>query len=272
MLTNPRDIVLHRGLIRLRSAYDGLLAVNAPPLTELTSAEVHHEAHWRRVMEPALTNLYWHPLQHGLSAAPENERELRQWLRDSLGTAAAVAILLALLKRFQLSAVNIGGQMALNMLGLSGDFSLTNADYLDELDAQAEELTSLDTDLSLIDTTVDQLAAGIPEARQRDGNTLLELGTMIAAWSAYRSDSIATTEQAREVANGLNWAYKENGVATMMFTTREGACPICSPHNGTIVPVDDPGDIDPPIHPHCRCIWTAITDGWQQPDDVWEGE
>lgn len=263
------DAALHRGLARMRRAFDGLLATRS--LDSLTPAEVELEAQWQQELEPVLTDLYWYPLRNGVDAAPEQEGELRRWLRDHYKTAAAIAALLLLLKRYQVKASNTGGNMALDLLSLDGTFRLTNADYLAELDAQAEELTSLDTDLSLIDTTVDDLTTGIPAAREED-NPLTAIGLMIAGWAAYRSDMIAATEESRQVNNGLNWTYRENKVEMQQFHAREDACPICLPHNGEIVPVDDPGDIDPPIHPGCRCVWIPVLDNWTKPDDTWLGD
>lgn len=274
MTTNLHDIALHRGLTRMRRAMDGLLAVGTRSLDELTPAEVALEAQWQQDLEPVLSDLYWYPLRNGLSEAPEKERELRRWLRDALSAGVAIAALLALLKRYQVRAVNIGGKIGLDLLNIDGDFRLTNPDYLAKLDDHATMLTTAGSDMSLIDTTIDQMTAGIPKARESEGDTLTVLGTMIAGWAAYRSVSIAITEQSRQIANGLNWTYGENEVVQQIFRTRgdDRVCPQCAPLEGRVMQVRNiPSELQVPIHTKCRCGYTPVLSGWARPANIWRG-
>lgn len=276
--TKSLDLVLYRGLSRLHHAYTGLLSISTRQLEELTSAEVELDAQWQMALEPVLSDLYWWPFRNGLDEAPTNERELRRWLKQKYANEddnnAAIAALLALLLLYQRRGVNIGGRVGLELLGVGGSFNLTNTSYLDRLEATARSLTSLGTDLSLIDTTIDNLVHGIPAARESENNTLLTLGAMIAGWVVVRSGWIAATEGARVFNRGLNWVYRRNDVAEQIFRTRSGACAkICQPLEGRRMPVNNiPADLSLPRHQNCRCFYEPALDGWTQPATIWRGE
>lgn len=268
------DAQLAAGLTRMGSALDRLLAIETRQLDTLTPAEIRLESQFGEALTPVLDDLYWYPLRNGISEAPTDERRLRRWLREQLSTAAAIAALLALLRRYLLRGANVGGQMGLDLLGLTGDFLLVNPDYIAKLDARADDLTTYGSGLSLIDTTVDDLARGIPQAREDDDNTLTVLAALIAGWVLTRSNRIAVNESSWSVTRALNWLYAENGVNTMVFRTREDdrVCPVCESRNGTIIPVDNvPPDLVIPIHVGCRCVYIARTQGWVRPSTIWRG-
>jgi len=269
--TELYDVALYRSLAKMQRATNGLIAVNTRSLSELTPAEVHLETQWQRELEPVLTDLYWYPLRNGIDYVPDTG--LKRWLRDQLSAAVAIAALLALLRRYLIRGVNVGGKMALDLLGLNGSFYLQNRQYVDDIYSHADTLTTVGTDLSLIDTTVDHLAGAIPAAKQGEGHPLLALGASIVGWAAVRSVNIAITEESRTVAQGLNWTYGENGIERQVFRAREDACPICSPLDGSVMPVNDvPGELSIPVHTRCRCWYEALTDGWTKPDKIWRGE
>lgn len=262
------DARLHTGLTKMQRAYDALLSVRE----QVTPAEIALGDQWQAELEPVLRDLYWHPFRNGLDQAPEDVDELRDWLGERFSDAAAVAILLALLLRYQLRSVNTGGAMALDMLGINATFRLTSAEYLALLDEHAIMLTSQGTEMSLIDTTIDNLAVGLPRARQSESNTLLTLGAMIAGWSLSRSGLIAVTEESRQVGNGLNWVFSENDVQWQVFMTRERACKLCSPLHGVRMRVNNiPPDLSIPIHGNCRCYYVPDLTGWTQPSTIWIG-
>lgn len=259
----------------MRQAVNGLIAIETRQLEELTPAEVALERQWQQALEPALRDLYWHPLRNGINEAPEGEAELRRWLREKYRDALTVAVLAVLLNRFLIRGFSLGGQLGLGVLGVGGTFQLANRGILDEIEAHTEELTTLDRPLSLIDTTVDNLVAGIPKAREDEDNTLLVLAALIGGWSLLRSVRIAATEQSRMTARGLGQVYGRNGIAQMEFQTRadDRVCEICAPHHGKIVPVNNvPAEMSIPLHTNCRCVWVAVTQGWQPPANVWRGE
>lgn len=268
MVITPIDRQLYTGLTMMRRAYAALLSVRE----QVTPAEIALSDEWQAEIEPVLQDLYWWPFRNGLDQAPEDVDELRSWLRERYDDATAVAVLLLLLQRYQKRGVNLGGTMALDMLGIGATFRLTNSEYLALLDEHAETLTTVGSDMSLIDTTIDDLARGISAARKSEDNTLLTLGAMIAGWSLARSGLIAVTELTRMAGNGLTWAFGGNGVRIQEFVTRERACKYCSPLHGIRMPVNNiPGYLQIPIHPNCRCYYMPVLDGWNRPSTIWTG-
>lgn len=263
---------LHAALTRLRDAYTGLLSVRS--VDTVTPAEMALGDAWQSDLEPVLADLYWSSLRNGLDSLPTDDDELRAALTAHYDNPRRVAVLLLLLRRYQARAVNLGGNMGLDALGLDGTFRLTNADYLGALDDHAAMLTTVDSDMSLVDTTIDQLATGIPMARE-DDNPIEALGLLIGGWALQRSATIAVTEETRAVANGLSLTYGENGVAMQEFITRldEKVCPICSPLHGRTMPVDNiPSELRLPVHSRCRCSYAPVLDNWTPPTQIWRGD
>lgn len=262
------------GLVRYRHAINAVLAIESRQLDELTPEEVALESQWQRSLEPVLSDLYWHPLRSGLEQAPENAADLRRWLQERLSDTAATAALLALMNRYLVQSFNLGGALALQMLGLSAGFNLTDTDILDEIETHAEELATVGTNLSLVDTTVDDLVGFIPLAREDAGNTILILSALIAGRALLRSSRIAATEQARGTGWGMHRTYGRNGVAQMQFMTRadDRVCELCGPRHGVVVRVNSiPADMVIPLHVECRCYWLAVMQGWTPPATVWRG-
>lgn len=134
-------------------------------------------------------------------------------------------------------------------------------------------LTNVDGDMSLVDTTISHLTQAIPAAQ--GDSPLTALGNLIAGWSLYRSGTIAVTELTRMVGNGLSWTFGRNAVEEQEFVTREDSavCSRCSVLHGRRMPVNNiPPDLLLPIHTGCRCAYRPVTDGWQQPANIWRGE
>lgn len=268
------DAVRLERMSRLYQSLNAAIAVESRQLDELTPAEVALETQWQRDLQPVLADLYWYPLRNGIQAAPEDEDELRRWLRQRLVETAATAALLALLNRYMVRSFNIGGGLALQLLGLAGAFNLTDREILAELEDHAEELVTPGTDLSLVDTTEDHLVTGILAARESEDNTVIVLAGMIAAWALWRSMRIAATEQSRGTAWGLQRTYSKNGVMLMDFMTRadDRVCPQCRPLHGRRMPVNNiPADLVIPVHVECRCYYLGATAGWTPPPAIWRG-
>ena len=267
------DTALYRSLSRLHRAYDGLLATRS--INEVTPEELALEAQWQAELEACLRDLYWWPLRNGLDGLPTDAAELEDRLRHDYDRDVAVAALLALLLRYQVRGVNVGGNMGLNLLGAPGHFTLTNQGYLAQLNSHAQMLTSANpnANMSLVNTTISHLTQAIPQALTT-ASPLTALGNLIAGWSLYRSGTIAVTELTRMVGNGLSWTFGRNGVEEQEFVTREDAavCQRCAPLHGRRMSVNNiPPDLLIPIHGNCRCTYRPVTDGWQQPDMIWQG-
>lgn len=261
-------------LRRLRRALSNLLALETRQLTEVTPGEIAIEASWQMALEPTLSDLYWWPLRNGLQEAPEDDDGLYAWLVAAYRQQGATERLQRVMQRYQVSAVNVGGAAGLDLLGLGGEFALSNSGFLAELDAWAIEMTTVGGEMSLIDTTIDQLRRDIPAARADAQNTISVLAALIARRVAHRAPLIAETEVSRGFARGLNWTYRRNRVRQQVFMTRAGACVrICAPLHGTIMDVDNvPLGLLIPLHTSCRCYYEAVTDGWEAPEEVWRGE
>lgn len=275
MLTSQSDLALYRSLSRLQRAYDSVLSVNArlTPLEKYNAEKTILDAHWQLELEQVLRDLYWYPSRNGLENAPMDD--LRSWLSDLFAKAhELIGILLFILRRYQVRAATLGGQTALDMLGIDGVFRLMNAEYINQMDQHAVMLTSQGTDMSLIDTTIDDLTKAIPEAKASSDGFAEALGAYIAGRTALRAMMIERTERPRQVANGLEWTYSNNGVRMLMYDVNGIGCKeICEPLHGTVFPIDNrPAHLDIPRHIGCDCIYSNADDNWVPPDTVWRGE
>lgn len=270
---HPTDAALHAHLSRLHGTLTGMIAIESRAVTMPKPSKMPLAVEMTDALVPVIEDWYWFPFRNGIGEAPEDEEDLRSWLRRQLETAAAVAALLALLLRFHKRAVNYGGAIALELLELAGKFNLTNAVYLALLDERATMLTTGGSEMSLVDTTINNLVVAIPEARKSSDGVLAALGAYIAARALTRSVGIATFEVPWGFANGLGWTYKENGVKRLMYDVNGVGCPeICAPLHGRTMDADDiPIELNPPIHPNCDCILSPILTGWTAPAPVWKG-
>lgn len=268
------DLEMQRALARMSRAFDGLIAIQERAIVMPLPSKMPLAVDMSSALQPVLADLYWHPLRNGLDAAPQAEAELRTWLKHQFSMVTAVAALLALLLLFHKRAVNVGGSIALELLKLSGTFNLTNAEYIKLIEARGAMLTTAGSEMSLIDTTVNDLSSAIPQARNATGDTLTLLGAYIAGRALTRSVGIGSYEVPWGFNRGLNWTYKENGVARLMYDVNGIGCEeICEPLDGITFPIDDmPSGLGIPQHPGCDCIYSPADDGWIAPDDIWRGE
>jgi len=268
----PTDPALTLALTRMRNALDGLLSTRA--VTMPLPSKMPLAVELGDKLEPVLKDIYWHPLRNGINEAPEDDDDLRAWLHRQLSGAAVWAALLALLIRYYRRTVNYGGEIALDVLGLSGTFSLTNAEYLAQLDERATMLTSANGDINLIDQTVSDLSVAIPTARNSDDDTLAVLGGYIAGRALTRGVGIATYEAPWGFNRGLGMTYRENKIKQLMYDLNGAGCPeICAPLHGRTFPADNvPDGLFVPQHPNCDCIHRPLTDNWTRPDEIWRGE
>jgi len=265
------NTALYHSLSRLHRAYDGLLGVRSVvmPLPSKMPLTVEMGEH----LSPALKDVYWHPLRNGLSEAPEDTEDLRDWLNRQLRNAVTWAAILLLLMRYYRRSANYGGEIALRRLGLDGVFNLTNAESLAMLDDRATMLTTPDGEINLIDTTVNDLASAIPVARAAGDSVLTALGAYIAGRALTRAVGIATYESPWAFNQGMGMTYRNNGIRIFMYDVNGIGCPeICAPLHGQTFPANAvPAGMNPPIHSGCDCIHSPVTEGWSQPDMIWLG-
>lgn len=271
---NQFDAELHHHLTRMQRAMDGLIAEQTRSVAMPLPSKMPLTMEMADKLAPVMADLYWSPVKNGIDAAPDNEKELQSWLRRQLDKPAVVAALLALLIRYQKRAANLAGSIALELLKLGKEFSLTNPVYIAEIEARADMLTTAGSEMSLIDTTVNDLAIAIPLARNSTGDTLALLGAYITARALTRSAGIATFEAPWGFNRGLTWTYKENGVKRLMYDINGIGCEkICAPLHGRTFPIDNiPSELIQPKHSGCDCIYSLADDSWTKPDEVWKGE
>jgi len=270
---HPTDAALHAHLSTMHGALSSLIAIETRAVTMPKPSKMPMAVEMADDLMPVLADLYWYPLRNGIDSAPQDEEELKPWLQRQLEKPAAVAALLALLLRFHKRAVNYGGTIALELLELAGTFSLTNSAYLALIDERATMLTTAGSEMSLIDTTINDLAREIPAARKSNDSTLAVLGAYITMKALSRSTGIATFEVPWGFANGLGWTYKENGVKRLMYDVNGVGCPeICAPLHGRTFPIDNiPAELTVPRHSACDCVHSPSLTGWTAPATVWEG-
>lgn len=272
-MTNMYDAELQRHLTRMQRAMDGLIATQTRAVAMPLPSKMPLTLEMADKLTPVMENLYWHPLRNGIDAAPDGDKELESWLRSQLSNAAVVAALLALLIRYQKRAVNMAGSIALELMKLGKEFNLTNPAYVKEIEDRSITLVTAGSDMSLIDTTVGELAIAIPAARNSTSDTLAVLGAYITARAVTRAAGIATFEAPWGFNRGLTWTYKENGVKRLMYDVNGVGCPeICAPLHGRTFPIDNvPAGLEIPRHPNCDCIYSRADDSWTKPDEVWKG-
>ena len=246
---------------------------------------------WQAEMLPLINDMYWHPFRDGVRNAPEDPAELRAWLSDKYDDAVVLALLMQLLQRRSRDAYKLGGETALRFLGYRNEFELSNAEIQQQIDAFAMALVSQGTEYSIVDTTIDDLVAALPAARESENNTLLVLAAYIAMRAAQRNEMIERSERPRWVANAQDETYSRNDIEYMMYDVAGVGCPrICAPWHGTVTRGGAQTIRLIPQHPHCDCIWTPVRyDGevlgsppvvvsapglpqWQAPVEPWTGE
>jgi len=275
-ITNPIDAQLESGLRKMLRAYDGLLSLREQVLPE----EIALGDQWQAELEPALRDLYWYPFRNGFAQVPDTAGKLRTWLKRRYKEAAATQPIREVLRRYGRRAANLGGSIALSEMGIAGMFRLTNPGYLDGLDEHAAMMTKQGTELSLIDTTIDDLVTGIIQANTGLTRSLADgvsgvVGALIRGWSFVRSGMIAITETTRRIADMIGEAFWRNSVSYQFFVTREdrAVCKLCAPLHGERMVVNDvPSYLQIPIHVNCRCTYRPDLTDWIIPNTIWIGD
>lgn len=285
---SPRDVAAILTVHAYYSAIRGGLGVPAVRVMDRDSfqlAEQVLESDFYEQARPKLAALYRSPLaDNGLQSAFQNNR-LRPFLRSHYRAHPSTALdLRDVLDGFKTQAFNLGGQYSLDTLGLEGRFRLADETILDGLRETSRQSTIVDGDMSLIDTTVDELAGQL-EAHRENGVQLSDAIPAINAWvigrTVIRTALIIQTESVRASRWAILSAFVGNGIGGVTFYTvgDERVCDQCRPLHSerfdissVFFPMRDlPAYARIPIHPTCRCFYDAITDGWIKPAIIWTG-
>ena len=188
------------------------------------------------------------------------------------------------LNGFALRTFDLGGQYALDTLGLEGRFKLEDERIIEQIREVSRQETLLDGDNSLIDTTVDELAEQL--GRHREGGAdLADALPIVSGWvlgrTIIRTAVIVQTESVRHSRWAMLSAFVGNGINGVRFYTvaDERVCNLCRPLHGEFFELrgvfnpfgDIPAFATIPIHPRCRCFYDPQTDGWLKPALIWTG-
>lgn len=248
-----------------------------------TVQELRVEASFASALRVPVHDTYRWPLRNGLTAVPELDRDaLAEWIRGEFTTAAgqaSVGNLADALARYFVRSFEVGGELALDLLGSQRPFQLRDEELRELINDVAISYTDPYADISLTNTTANELARQIANGREAG----LTVGAIEGALTAYgtgraltRSSNIATTEVVSWSRKGLGTAYGRNGIETMIYKTsrsRRGPCPICEPYEGQRLRASNGlvwFDLLPQ-HGGCVCYYLPDLAGWELPEEVWTG-
>ncbi len=277
--------------LKLERVHDAL--TNLLPLAGLrrlgdggqTVQELRVEAAFGRALRVPVRDSYLWPLRNGVTGVPELDVDaLAEWARGEFTTAAGRAStgnLADVLGRYFVRSFEVGGELALDLLGSQRPFQLRDEDLRELIDDVATSYTDPYADISLTNTTANDLARQIASGREAG----LSVSALDAALTTYisgraltRSSNIAATEMVSWSRKGLGTTYGRNGVEYMIYKTapelsRRGPCPICEPYNNQRLQASNGlvwFDLLPQ-HSGCVCYYLPDTAGWELPEEVWTG-
>lgn len=243
----------------------------------VTVQEAEFEADFADGIEPLLVGLYEAGLGSVSSQLPQDETEMVDiFVRAITGTAAAAA-LLAFLRKYLLSAYNIGGGLSLLELGIDGEFSLIDQGVIDQINAYADELLA-----QLIATTANDLAAQVKKGRD-NGLGIAAILVVITDFLVLRTIHRANVIAMNETVTGTRWgmidAYRRNGILFVEFNTQrdgnvDNGDPLgpCVVQDGMVFEINNiPPGARIPIHIGCRCYYKNADTDWIMPTVIWFG-
>jgi hypothetical protein len=147
---------------------------------------------------------------------------------------------------------------------------VSNEELLADVADRASSLMAVDSEVSLTNTTINNLGKTLFNAVVSD----IAFGVALAAMAAHiqaRSILIAEYETSRLVSIGMVETYQRNGVVHMVYNIRDSdACKICTPDDGKQFLIKP--ELWLPRHAHCRCFYTPDTTNWNPPDEWWQGK
>lgn len=250
-----------------------------------TVQELRVEASFASALRVPVHDTYRWPLRNGVTAVPELDRDaLAEWIRGEFTTAAGRAStgnLADALARYFVRSFEVGGELALDLLGSQRPFQLRDAELRELINDVAISYTDPYADISLTNTTANELARQIANGREAG----LTVGAIEGVLTAYgtgraltRSSNIAATEVVSWSRKGLGTTYGRNDVEYMIYKTspelsRRGPCPVCEPYNNQRLRASNGlvwFDLLPQ-HGGCVCYYLPDLAGWELPEEVWTG-
>ncbi len=176
------------------------------------------------------------------------------------------------------ASYTVGGQIALEQIGVATSFELINPQVIEQL-----EQLAYGTVKGISETThvqlADILARGATEGAGVDTIARDITSTMKSQWpdlKAGRARTIANTEVNRAMSKATRDTYSRNGIEKQEWITTgdDRVCDICEANEaqGAVKSDFTSGDTEPPAHPICRCaLIPVIPAEWNPPDDPWIG-
>lgn len=250
-----------------------------------TVQELRVEATFGRALRVPVYDTYRWPLRNGVTAVPELDRDaLAEWMRGEFATPAGRAstgTLADVLNRYFVRSFEVGGVLALELLSSERPFQLRDGDLLELINDVATSYTDPYADISLTNTTANDLARQIASGREAGlAASAIEaaLTTYINGRALARSANIAATEVVSWSRKGLGTTYGRNGIEAMIYKTapelsQRGPCPVCEPWNNQRLQASNGRvwfDLLPQ-HNGCVCYYLPDTAGWELPEEVWTG-
>jgi SPP1 gp7 family putative phage head morphogenesis protein len=169
-----------------------------------------------------------------------------------------------------------GGQAFFDKTNIDGIFGLKDEDLISYFNDYSNLIIE-----SVDDYTKQWIATKIQDGKLA-GLSPFEIQTMLEedgkAMSSIRAERIVLTETAKAMTKVELEAARRNGILEKIWRTSldERVCPTCSPLEGQRRKIDEDfseGIDGPPAHVSCRCYFEeVIPDGWQMPDNVWQGQ
>jgi hypothetical protein len=245
-----------------------------------TYAELATEVAMTGALAGPLGSLYRWPFRAGLTAVPqtENRSELAAWLAEQMADPEAAAELRATLPPWLIRAYNVGGGLGLQEIGDSGSFTLRDAVIGAAILSYAEGMTQVGGYHSLVDTTVNELAILLSNARIA-GLSDEELGQLLArsinGRSNIRAGAIALDQVIRWINEALREVYARNQITYEIYQNRpemseQGPCLVCLPYHGLSFPVKTGPAL--PQHNRCVCVYVPDLREWDRPAQIWRGD
>lgn len=169
----------------------------------------------------------------------------------------------------------LGGQAALDDLGIDAEFILRDPDILAFITAWIDDVLTDGGEYDLFATTAEDLASKIKDLDKQGFSWELMIPLLIAygiARASTRAPLIASNEGVRMSRAALLTTFERNGVDLVIYQTAgdEKVCPICLPYDNRVMTHGEAVSLIPQ-HGSCRCGWSPVVDGWEAPENPWTG-
>lgn len=236
------------------------------------AAQIELETDLAKALQSPLEAYYEAPFKRGYGSVPtKSQAAIEDWLTvqyeaNPQWSSGLITTMLPFLKDGTAEGIAQGLEL---LHGPDSTIELTDDVLLADITDHVSDLMTVNADVSLAQTTIQDIARAIFRATAAD----IAISVALAALAGHilaRSILIAETEISRSVTIGLVETYGRNGIVHMIYNTRDSdACKRCTPDNGKQFII--PPAIWLPRHPHCRCYYLPDMKNWNPPNEWWIG-